>query len=117
MSNEMKVFLVDCTEQLSLISNRGRYNGYVAVSPNSPLHGIDYDDQRMWNVGVHGGLTFSDRIEFFKTKHDVPDGWWVFGFDTAHYGDTYDMWTEELTMSEAMKLKSELKKLELEIEA
>jgi len=52
--------------------------GYVIITPDNELYGLDYDDmyQRL-TVSVHGGLTYSN-----KDKHG-----WIVGFDCAHDGD------------------------------
>lgn len=54
----------------------GSWCGYVAVPPEHPLYGVDYDDVQ---VEAHGGLTFSEEWQRF--------GLYVFGFDCAHSGD------------------------------
>lgn len=59
-------------------TNRGYHNGYVALSKGHPDYGKDYDDI---DVEVHGGLTFSQEVEYQNEKY------WVVGFDTAHLGD------------------------------
>ena len=85
----------------------GHLCGYVAVPPEHPWHGVDYNDplpdsrgylRRVWDalrghkceqledweaprpaseVSVHGGMTYSGPAE----------GRWWFGFDCAHAGD------------------------------
>lgn len=54
----------------------GNLNGYVGVPPGHALHGASHNDWSSPNV--HGGLTYSATRK---------DGWWYFGFGTAHYMD------------------------------
>ena len=78
----------------------GYANGYVAVSPDHPLHGLIYD--RVYDVAdlsVWGGLTFSEQkadcewngasVEMIGggSFDDIPADWWIFGFDTMHFND------------------------------
>ena len=51
------------------------YNGSSRIEGEF-IKGYNVDD----NINVHGGLTFSDTIDF------LPDYWW-FGWDYSHYGD------------------------------
>lgn len=58
----------------------GHRCGYVGVSKSNGLFAIDYSgifDQ----IGVHGGLTFSDY--FLSISNDL---WW-FGYDCSHSND------------------------------
>lgn len=57
----------------------GSLNGYVGVNRNHPWFGLHYDSNKMYDIRVHGGLTFSGK--YFKKKY------WYFGFDTAHCMD------------------------------
>lgn len=74
----------------------GYAHGYVAVSPDHPLHGLDYDKvYDLIDVSVWGGLTFSSKksecawdeqcVEMIDggSFSDIPDDWWIFGFDTC----------------------------------
>ena len=52
--------------------------GYVVITSDNKLFGLDYDTiYSKVNTSVHGGLTYSDE----------GDGGWVIGFDCAHAGD------------------------------
>lgn len=62
--------------------------GYVRVPKGHPWHGRDYDDESMWDVDVHGGLTFA-KPDTHCGKDGEDDAWW-FGFDCAHAGDAPD---------------------------
>jgi hypothetical protein len=83
--------------------------GYVVLTSDNKLFGLDYDEiyTKMF-ISVHGGLTYSDEGE---------DGW-VIGFDCAHAGDLcpafpyYDgiYRTKEFVISECEKLAEEVSK-------
>lgn len=60
----------------------GHHCGYVAVPPEHPEYGADYDSPA---VTVHGGLTYGAAHLGVKSDLTV---WW-FGYDCAHYGDGY----------------------------
>ena len=74
----------------------GYANGYVAVPPEHPMYGKDYDEV---DVSIHGGLTFSEKksdmnspkwwetVEKLDFTEDIPEDYWIFGFDTCHAGD------------------------------
>ena len=77
----------------------GYANGYVAVPPEHPFHGLHYDDAND-TIDIHGGLTFSSSKSDIKNPEwedcecigfnsfdEIPDNYWVFGFDTLHFGD------------------------------
>lgn len=91
----------------------GYFNGYVAVLPEHPFYGKDYDEiddllrknSSTNGFYVHGGLTFANDDKDFcpeLSKH-FPD-YWILGFDTRHANDTADYWTEERTWEETEKL-------------
>ncbi len=86
--------------------------GYVGVFKGHPLYGKSYDeDEVMWEIEVHGGLTYADN----HIPNKEPDGLWWFGFDCSHAGDSHiyssgrgiyrDM---EYVKSECMKLFQQL---------
>lgn len=101
----------------------GYANGYVAVPPGHPLHGLGYD--RAYDVAdidVWGGLTFAalrsdcdwdeDSIEMIDggTFGDVPQDWWVFGFDTMHFGDGPEH-DRDWCISETHRLQEQLENI------
>jgi hypothetical protein len=59
---------------IKFFENDNHYCSYVKVPKNHRYNGIDYHDI---DIKVHGGLTFSDKIE---------DDWWI-GWDYGHYFD------------------------------
>ena len=81
---------------------------YVAVKPDHPYYGMDYDT--MYEKGIyldcHGGVTY---IEHDKNTRSwgTQDLWWI-GWDYAHSGDydaTYDQKyeTHKWTLKEIKK--------------
>jgi hypothetical protein len=74
----------------------GVANGYLVISDKKHIcYGKHYDDI---DVEVHGGLTYSARIDAGLVTHfdeltDDDIGSWMIGFDTCHYGDTAEQWT------------------------
>ena len=74
----------------------GALCGYVGVDGSHPYYGLDYDNEALHDLSVHGGLTFSgacakDAKEAEDICHRVQAGeddhvWWL-GFDTSHAGD------------------------------
>lgn len=106
----------------SFFMNAGYANGYVAVPPEHPYHGVDYDRVI---VRVHGGLTFDasareinntenpmwKNLEFLGDETELPDDWWVFGFDTLHCDDSLQTWPRERCVMETLKLKDQLEQM------
>jgi hypothetical protein len=82
------------------IDDRGLYNGYVIVCQGHPYFGLPYDDERLHEIHVHGGLTFSQ-------EHNGNPDFWVFGFDTAHFGDTPERWTFDAVLQETLRLRQQ----------
>jgi hypothetical protein len=118
--------------------SHGTHNGYVAVPPEHPLHGKDMFDEAVDDaLDVHGGITLSDavimpsenngikvnpkyvgkrhpllnRAEYLTEEKDIPDDWWILGFDTCHYGDNEMIWNRPNVASETLHLKEQLEKL------
>lgn len=82
-------------------------NGYVCLPPEHPCFGMDYDSiHDKHEIDVNGGLTFSSSASDL-TNWEIPTGcesYWIVGFDTAHYGDTPDVWPKEAVEKEAERL-------------
>lgn len=91
------------------ILDGGNFNGYIAVLPEHPFYGKDYDEVSdllsKKDFYVHGGLTFANDDKDFcpELSEHFPD-YWILGFDTRHADDTAAYWTEERTWEEADKL-------------
>ena len=92
---------------------------------------FDIDD-----ISVHGGITFSepaisgeesigskrkinskyvgkrnpilDDAEFITDNTEIGDDWWIFGFDTFHYGDNEYNWGKQAVIQETMNLMKQL---------
>ena len=60
----------------------GTLCGYVGIPKEHRFWGVSYEESHVElseiEVDVHGGLTYSAEGD---------DGWWYFGFDTAHADD------------------------------
>jgi len=70
----------------------GTLLGYVGVPKGHRHHGQAYDDLNEFSLlDIHGGLTYS-RAE--------DDGWYYFGFDTAHGYDFLPKIVEHLIEAE-----------------
>ena len=87
-------------------------NGYVIIPYPHPAYGKHYDVINNF-ISVHGGLTYSERIDKDIIKYWGIDkkhkGKWMVGFDTLHYGDTLERWSHEEVFNETMRLKNQLK--------
>lgn len=99
----------------------GVCNGYVAVPPEHPLYGLDYETaydmlRKAGYEGCHHGFTYSDpkkqKLDSEKILCDnLPDDfddWWVFGFDTCHCDDNINVWNEGAVISETLDIKEQL---------
>lgn len=71
------------------VEHGGHWCGYAAVPEGHPWHGKSYSDESMWNVNVHGGLTYGAVPCTERVCHpsDGEDNVHWFGFDCAHSGD------------------------------
>lgn len=91
-----------------LFPDGGNFNGYIAVLPEHPFYGKDYDEvnEMLDKKGfyVHGGLTLADNSAFCIYLPTEANQYWILGFDTRHADDTSEYWTEERTWEEADKL-------------
>jgi len=81
-------------------------NGYVVLPKSHAWYGMNYNDIP---VDVHRGLTFGrileekEDLEIFNLGEEYL-GWYIIGFDTAHYGDTPERWTKNAVQAEADRL-------------
>lgn len=70
-----------------LAMEMGHRCGYVGVPLVHPHYGKHYDDSSLYDISVHGGLTFStEKMGEYPVESDLH---W-FGFDCAHYTDAKD---------------------------
>lgn len=74
--------------EIIIIVGLGTRNGYVAVTEDSPLYGLDYDDLYNYSrdIYVHGGLTYSGTLQSDYIIGSINNKWY-YGFDCAHLGD------------------------------
>ena len=59
--------------------------GYVGVPADSFLTRLNYDN-KLLDVSVHGGLTYSSNMDYRGT-YPIDSTDWFFGFDCAHCDD------------------------------
>lgn len=87
-------------------------NGYVILPESHPCFGKDFDDI---DVLVHGGLTFSEMVNEKLCNHfGLPHhyiGFWMVGFDTAHFGDNPEICDKNFVEGETERLREQLEKL------
>ena len=93
----------------NIVYKSGFANGYVALPPNHIWYNKPYDDIP---VHAHGGLTFSstkkhcwdeksdDLIEIDCNYDEIPDDFYVIGFDTRHYNDNLNNCSKEYVIEE-----------------
>ena len=88
----------------------GTLCGYVGIPKEHSFWGVSYEESHVElseiEVDVHGGITYSAEGD---------DGWWYFGFDTAHINDfapkMVEHWinigrTDVGTLADCMKYKT-----------
>ena len=98
-------------EYMVLTMDMGHRCGYVRVPESHPLYGKHYQEEEVYSLDVHGGITFSrhvtaNQIEFFS------EGYWI-GFDCNHCFDMPD--PDEMT-PEFRKLQPRMKEMEKKFE-
>lgn len=92
-------------------------NGYILIPEYHPFYGKHYDDI---DINIHGGLTYSNKFEsdnFFNWIKNLEidgditlnnykefDGYWMFGFDTAHSGDNVFNCSKQYVINETENL-------------
>lgn len=115
------------------VFEHGTHNGYVAVPPENRYHGRSWEDMEE-EINVHGGITFSEPVtypdkmndreireeyigkrnailgkaEFITENTEIGDDWWIFGFDTAHWGDDKYNWDRKAVIDETLSLMEQL---------
>ena len=100
----MKTFVKEITWLGEIDTGWG--NGYVLIPEGHILFGEHYDVINE-SVDVHGGLTFSNSSE--NVDFVDCEGYWVIGFDTAHYDDTLEKWPKHRVEEETERLANQLR--------
>lgn len=120
--NELYAFINKQVNQaMALMGVAGGYaNGYVALPPTHPFYNVDYSETDK-HVDIHGGLTFGECIDNircheewvqgsecigFDSFTDIPDDYFVVGFDTLHAGD--GGLNRDWCVEETLRLKNQL---------
>jgi len=85
-------------------------NGYVVVDKDNKWYGKDYEQVE---CQIHGGLTFGQKItaemlEHWPELNPTDLDLWLFGFDTAHYGDNPTEWPQSRVEDETKYLYTQL---------
>jgi len=135
MKRTKRLIVENC---FSFTSAHGWGNGYVAVPPGHPLWGKAYNDDDYPDMDVHGGVTLTEPVllgecmaaskckvhpEYVGKRQplfdfaecldgDIPDNWWLIGFDTCHADDSADVWPKDRVVEETTKLQEEIETLE-----
>ena len=117
MGNKVVAFIRSNEWFKSTMVEHGTHNGYI---------------------DVHGGITFSepaisgeesigskrkinpryvgkrnpilDNAEFITDNTEIGNDWWIFGFDTFHYGDDKYNWDKQAVIQETMNLMEQIEK-------
>ena len=142
MENKLVAFIVSTSwmdKRINLSGyefEHGTHNGYAAVPPENKYHGKSIGDMEGFNV--HGGITFSEpaiypdkmngmeikqeyvgkrnllleKAEFITENTEIGDDWWIFGFDTAHWGDNKHDWDRQAVIEETLSMMEQLLKEE-----
>lgn len=71
-----------------LAMEMGHRCGYVGVPLAHPHYGRDYSDSGLYDIRVHGGLTYAGQSISVPVDEANPLHW--FGFDCAHFMDAKD---------------------------
>lgn len=90
---------------INTLLNRGWGNGYIGVPITHPTSEKDYNDLE---VDIHGGWTY-DQQEMVEVN-GVHKLMMVFGFDTAHYGDSLERWPQSAVVEEIERVVPEFLK-------
>ena len=138
MKNKLVVFIrptsfLDVKFDLSGYEyEHGTHNGYVAVPPQNKYHGRSIEDMK--DFEVHGGITLSEpatypdkmngmeikreyvgkrnelleKAEFITDNTEIGDDWWIFGFDTARWGDNKYDWDRQAVIEETLSMMEQL---------
>ena len=104
----------------------------VAVPPGNKYHGRNINDMEYFDV--HGGITLSEpatypdvmngmeikkeyvgkrnklleKAEFITDNTGIGDDWWIFGFDTVHWGNNKYNWDRQALIEETLSMMEQL---------
>ena len=109
MENKAVAFIKSNEWFKSTMVEHGTHNGYVAVPSANKYHGMSYfdiDDSKY--VGKRNPIL--DDVEFITDNTEIGDDWWIFGFDTFHYGDNEYDWDKQAVVQETRYLMKQLDK-------
>jgi hypothetical protein len=110
-SEDKRKYMISTTTE-NIFIEKGWGNGYVAVPPTHPLHLGNITQEKIslvQSLDVNGDITYND----YGDGVHAPKDWWVFGFDTAHFGDTIEKWPKEAVEDETKRLFCQLLDIEL----
>lgn len=79
------------------------YCGYVSIPKSSPLYGVDIDDDVIYLIDVHGGITYADNL-----APEYEEDEFFLGFDCNHYGDNPSVQNKDFVLSECKKLVDQI---------
>lgn len=109
-----KVQWIDKATDLDCLIVRGPSGslcGYVGVTEGHPLFETAYNDDRFYDLDVHGGVTFTDLCQENEKEHGVchvpgpgrtDHVWWI-GFDCSHSWDHSPKFEKALTFGAAAR--------------
>lgn len=114
---KIKGFLVENNQ--TIMTGGGFANGYVVIPEGNPIWGLDYNSELIEGLSIHGGITFSEKVDEDMLNHEtfgsdltMEDlGSWVIGFDTRHSGDTLEKWPQSKVEREVVKLIKQVENL------
>lgn len=72
---------------LVVIFIRGHRCGYVGLPNGHKFIGMDWNNDEVNHLSVHGGITYGNNTPYFKLNNYA----WYLGFDCLHYGDADDI--------------------------
>lgn len=49
-----------------------------------------------------------ENAEFITENTEIGDDWWIFGFDTVHFGDNEYNWDRKAVIDETLSLMEQL---------
>ena len=115
------VFLHDIDNSyVGTLKTRGQYNGYLAIPAEySDIIKDETNPYTLYDLiaevqdAPHGGVTYchEEKDDFFYDGM-IPlidiygmdrTNYIIIGFDTAHFGDTWEKWTAKQTYEETMR--------------